>query len=706
MKIAKILIAILIMAVTAAAALAYPVDIRLNSNVPFTIATYYCYDDPNCGIQTPYDSNAGTSTLTYTIDGFTDGQIYFAEYQYAACMVPAVSIFTVSQVDSGVKETNLTFAKEPNCDARINFVTTLADAAVNDSVIVSANIDSVMLLHPQSPVIPAGFLQDIFATNTTVSLYDNGVFYASYSARIPYSGNIDVNFTYSSSVPGNHLLEARTDVYDCTCIASTQRTDSTSINLHADHIFMQPIGNYTIFENDTLEFLANATDIYNHQLTYSATTLPSGASFNDFGQGFAVFNWTPAIGQKGAYYITFTARDASIYGNFARETVLITVLDASLKNADDLILDNITIPSTIVEGDIVPFTADITNIGPAQNSVVNFYLDGSMIDSVPFVIALNSTASVATSWTAINGTHTLFVSVDPFNMIVETNEVNNNGTILFNVPMNITNATNITVCTDADLGLNYFVAASTTNTAGSAFADYCLDSVNVVEGYCDANGNVQTQTFACQYGCQNGACNIANNTIPNVTSCTDSDAGLNYYTSATTINTTTIFADYCLDSNTLVEGYCDVNGGVQTQNYVCPDGCVNNACKNPLIVNVGNKQESTNDFSAISVKKLRIYSVENKGYLEDMAGKNQALYADVYIENIGTIDKVDVLVSFSIPDLGIERKEIIKSLKAGTGVSKKLEIQAPNEFGLFEAKLTVSAQGVKTSKYRVIEVLE
>lgn len=706
MKIIKILIATLIMIISAAAALAYPVDIRLNSNVPFTVATYYCYDDPDCGIQTPYDSNAGTSTLTYAIDGFTDGQIYFAEYQYAACMVPAISIFTVSEVDSGVKETNLTFAREPDCDARINFVTTLSDAAVNDSVQVSANIDSVMVLHPQSPPIPAPFLQDIFSTNTTVSLYDNGVFYASYTARIPYSGNVDVNFTYRSSVPGTHILEARTNVYDCTCIASTQRTDSTSININADHIFMQPIGNFTIYENDTLEFLVNATDIYNHQLTYSATALPSGARFNDFGQGFAVFNWTPAIGQKGAYYITFTARDASTYGNYDRETVLITVLDAALKNADDLRLDNITIPAIVIEGDVMPITADITNIGPAQNSVVNFYMDGLMIDSVPFNIGLNSTASVATSWLAMNGTHSLFVSVDPFNMIVETNENNNNGTILFNVPRNITNTTNATICTDADLGLNYFVAASTTNTAGSAFTDYCLDSTTVVEGYCDANADVQTINYACQFGCFNGACRINNaSNTTNVTSCTDSDAGLNYYTSGTTINSTVLFADYCLDSTTLVEGYCDISGGVQTYNYVCPDGCVNNACKNPLI-NAGGKKEVSKDFSAISVKKLRIYSIENKGYMEDVARMNQALYADVYIENIGTIDKFDVLVSFSIPDLGIEQKETIKTLKAGSGVSKKIEIQAPNEFGVFEAKLTVSAQGLKTSKYRVIEVWE
>lgn len=79
------------------------------------------------------------------------------------------------------------------------------------------------------------------------------------------------------------------------------------------------IGNKTIKVGDLLTFIISATDPENNPLTYSASNLPAGASFNS---GTLTFSWTPASNQAGTYNVTFTVSDGSSTDS---ETITITV---------------------------------------------------------------------------------------------------------------------------------------------------------------------------------------------------------------------------------------------------------------------------------------------------------------------------------------------------------------------------------------------
>jgi hypothetical protein len=75
----------------------------------------------------------------------------------------------------------------------------------------------------------------------------------------------------------------------------------------------------SIKEQEALQFTVSATDPENDALTYSASGLPTGATFST---STRAFSWTPAIGQNGSYSVKFFASDGLLSDS---TTVSITV---------------------------------------------------------------------------------------------------------------------------------------------------------------------------------------------------------------------------------------------------------------------------------------------------------------------------------------------------------------------------------------------
>lgn len=75
-------------------------------------------------------------------------------------------------------------------------------------------------------------------------------------------------------------------------------------------------------EAQQVSFLVEASSPDGKAVTLTAAPLPVGAVFTDQGNGRAVFDWTPAKGQAGAYAITYTASDGK---QTATQSALITV---------------------------------------------------------------------------------------------------------------------------------------------------------------------------------------------------------------------------------------------------------------------------------------------------------------------------------------------------------------------------------------------
>ena len=84
------------------------------------------------------------------------------------------------------------------------------------------------------------------------------------------------------------------------------------------------ISNATVKIGENLNFTVKASDADGDNLTYSASGLPAGATFNK-NSGF--FSWTPEGGQEGSYNISFKVSDGKFNDS---ETAKISVIENEL----------------------------------------------------------------------------------------------------------------------------------------------------------------------------------------------------------------------------------------------------------------------------------------------------------------------------------------------------------------------------------------
>jgi hypothetical protein len=112
---------------------------------------------------------------------------------------------------------------------------------------------------------------------------------------------------------------------------------------------LSPINNRTTDEGNTLTFTVAATDPDGDALTYSASNLPQGASFNSTTR---TFSWTPTSNQAGVYpNVSFQVSDGSLTDS---ENITITV-------------NNLVQPDVNGDGDIN--VLDMIRIGQHWNEV-------------------------------------------------------------------------------------------------------------------------------------------------------------------------------------------------------------------------------------------------------------------------------------------------------------------------------------------------
>ena len=87
---------------------------------------------------------------------------------------------------------------------------------------------------------------------------------------------------------------------------------------------LQSIADKTVHVESFLTFTVSAADPEGDAMTYSASPLPSGASFNASDRSF---NWLPHSGAEGSYHVTFRVFDA--HGAADSQSVLISVQPGS-----------------------------------------------------------------------------------------------------------------------------------------------------------------------------------------------------------------------------------------------------------------------------------------------------------------------------------------------------------------------------------------
>ncbi|MFC1749235.1 calcium-binding protein [Pseudomonadota bacterium] len=96
---------------------------------------------------------------------------------------------------------------------------------------------------------------------------------------------------------------------------------------------LQFVTDRTTHEGKQVSFIVEASDPDGTTPVLTAVPLPEGAGYIDQGDGTAIFDWTPNIGQAGSYLITFIASDGALE---ASRTALIRVNPAGDTDGDGM----------------------------------------------------------------------------------------------------------------------------------------------------------------------------------------------------------------------------------------------------------------------------------------------------------------------------------------------------------------------------------
>ena len=222
------------------------------------------------------------------------------------------------------------------------------------------------------------------------------------------TGTKTFSWTPSSGQTGNYQITFN--------VSDGKSSDYETITITVGNVNSPPvlasIGNKNVNTDNLLQFTVSATDPNNDTLSYSAYSLPSGASFNATTK---TFSWTPSNSQAGSYQVTFNVSDGKLSDS---ETITITlsvvnvnqppVLDSvGNKNVNENSLLQFTISATDANNDTLVYSASNLPSGASFNAgtktfswVPNYeqsggynvlfnVTDGSLSDSETITITVN-----------------------------------------------------------------------------------------------------------------------------------------------------------------------------------------------------------------------------------------------------------------------------------------------------------------------------
>jgi PGF-pre-PGF domain-containing protein len=194
-----------------------------------------------------------------------------------------------------------------------------------DTVII--NVENVN----RAPVfadIPTHTVNETGTLRINLNATDPDGDWLSFSTTFAYgkvTGNV---FTWTPGYydSGDHYIEFN--------VSDGSLTGTTTAHVKVTQTNMPPeietIGSYSIYENETLQFFVNATDGDSDPLTYSASGLPRGASFDHLTRQFT---WRPDFTQSGTYSVEFRVTDGELN---ASEAMSIRVFNVDLSSNTDL----------------------------------------------------------------------------------------------------------------------------------------------------------------------------------------------------------------------------------------------------------------------------------------------------------------------------------------------------------------------------------
>ncbi|MBI1320069.1 MAG: DUF5011 domain-containing protein [Candidatus Hydrogenedens sp.] len=230
------------------------------------------------------------------IDDATTQSVNFSPILTLPSTLPPVSpVQGLTVTPNGTNGFNFTWSANPEADiAGYRFYTLSSQDLVQE--VIDGNMTSTDLGNVSSH---------------SVTGLGAGTYYFTVTA---YDSSYDAQLEDPDTIVPDNIMEGNESWYAEAKVASTEPNQAP---------VLAAIGNKQVDYDTLLEFTVSATDgNAGDVLTYTTSTLPSGATFNDQTQ---IFSWTPTAVQEGSYPITFTVTDT--FGPAEDfETITITVL--------------------------------------------------------------------------------------------------------------------------------------------------------------------------------------------------------------------------------------------------------------------------------------------------------------------------------------------------------------------------------------------
>ena len=204
-------------------------------------------------------------------------------------------------------------------------------------------------------------------------------------------------------------------IYDATFLAPNgELEDFETITITVNNVnrkpIIEPVSNKSVYENSSLAFSVNTSDLDGDNVLCTADNLPSGAIFVDQN-----FQWTPSYSQAGIYLLSFIATDGQLedvetviitVNNANRPPVLGTIGDRAINENETLVF---TVNAADPDGDALTYSAENLPTGavfsqntftwtPTDDQSGTYQLsfiasDGDLQDSESITISVNDSGT-------------------------------------------------------------------------------------------------------------------------------------------------------------------------------------------------------------------------------------------------------------------------------------------------------------------------